>query len=193
MQRVMLVQIAAGLLLGGIFGALLGYFGKCSSGACPLTANPWRGSLVGALLGGMFAFSAAGASPSAEGNKSGYSALHVTKESDFEQLVLQANKPVLVDFYSDGCGPCRMLAPTVERLAEDYEGRALIYKVNVDTLPALAQRYGISGIPAVLFFEGGRETQRLVGLRDQKAYANVLDKLIDHSTSSSAEPGLSTS
>jgi thioredoxin 1 len=177
MQKAMLIQVAAGLLIGGALGALLGYFGKCTTGTCPLTANPWRGGFLGAMIGGVLAFSAAGSRPSDEGSKSGYSAVHVANEAEFERLVLQAKQPVLVDFYSNGCGPCRMLAPTVERLAEDYESRAVVCKVNVDELTSLAQRYAISAIPAVLFFKDGREVQRVIGLRDRAAYTTVLDRL----------------
>jgi thioredoxin 1 len=85
---------------------------------------------------------------------------------------------VLVDFYSNSCPPCRQLAPTVEQLAEEYEGRAVVCKVNVEKAQALARQYGIQGIPAVLFFKQGQETQRLVGLRPKSAYEQVLDRLV---------------
>lgn len=178
MQRAMLVQIVIGLLIGGSLGALLGYFGKCSTGTCPLTANPYRGALIGAIIGGMLAFSGASSRPNDEGNEPGHAAVTVEDEADFNRLVLQADRPVLVDFYSNSCPPCRRLAPIVETLAEDYSGRALVYKVNVDHTPALAQRYGIRGIPAVLFFNGGEEEHRLVGLEARDTYTDILDKLI---------------
>ncbi len=71
-----------------------------------------------------------------------------------------------------------MLAPTIEKLAKEYEGRALVYKVDVARLPQLANRYGIRGIPAVLFFHKGKEAERLIGLRPQREYTQVLDRLI---------------
>ncbi|MCL5279114.1 MAG: thioredoxin [Planctomycetes bacterium] len=103
---------------------------------------------------------------------------HLTSAEEFESAVLKADKPVLVDFYADWCGPCRMLAPTIEKIAKEYQGRAIIAKVNVDSLPALARQYGIQGIPAVLVFNKGQVVQRLVGLRSQSDYAKVLDKLV---------------
>lgn len=181
MQKMMLIQIVAGLFIGGACGALLGYFGKCTTGTCPLTSNPWRGGFLGAAMGAMLVFSTAGTRVSDEGGKKGYSAQSIASEADFERLVLHASQPVMVDFYSNGCGPCRMLAPTVEQLAESYEGRVGVYKVNVDSLSSLAEKYHIQAIPAVLFFQNGREAQRLVGLRAREVYAQVLDRLINSS------------
>jgi thioredoxin 1 len=172
------MQLAFGLLLGGGLGAVMGYFGKCTTGACPLTANPWRGAFIGALLGGLYAVSAGSCRATAEAPGAKHAALPIGSAAEFEEQVLKADKPVLVDFYADWCGPCRMLAPTIEKLADQYQGRALVYKVNVDRLSALAGRYGIQSIPAVLFFQDGKEVQRLVGLQPQSAYAEVLDKLI---------------
>jgi thioredoxin 1 len=75
-----------------------------------------------------------------------------------------------------------MLAPTIDKLAEQYEGRAIVYKVNVDRLPELAGRYGIQGVPSVLFFQDGKEVTRLMGLRPQDAYTSVLDRLLNPAT-----------
>jgi thioredoxin 1 len=178
MQRAMFIQLAIGLLIGGSLGATLGYFGKCSSGTCPLTANPYRGAFIGAIIGGLLAFSGATSRISDEGDVPGYAAVHVEDEADFAERILKAEQPVLVDFYSNSCSPCRRLAPTVERLAEEYEGRAVVCKVNVDHVPSLAQRYGIRGIPAVLFFSEGKEVKRLVGLQSAGTYSGVLDELL---------------
>ena len=177
MQKMVLIQVLAGLLIGGACGALLGYFGRCTSGTCPLTSNPWRGGFLGALIGAVLVVSTANSRASDEGNKEGHSVQSIAQEADFDRLVLGARRPVLVDFYSNGCPPCRMLSPTVERLAEDYDGRVAVYKVNVDSLPSLAEKYGIQAIPAVLFFQEGREAQRLIGLQAREAYARVLDEL----------------
>lgn len=178
MHRAMLIQLALGLLIGGGLGAMMGYFGKCSSGACPLTANPYRGGFIGALIGGMLAFSGVSSRANPEGKEGGYAAVQIENAADFDRLVLKAEQPVLVDFYSNGCPPCRRLAPTIEEFAEEYQGRAVVAKVNVDRVPELARRYGIQGIPAVLFFDKGAETQRLVGLRPRNAYTEVLDGLL---------------
>ncbi len=195
MQRVMFLQLAFGLLLGGGLGAVLGYFGRCTTGACPLTANPWRGAFVGAVIGGLFAASAGSSGPRARSVSPASAAMEpagganapssvpgaplpIGSAEAFERIVEKADGPVLVDFYADWCGPCRMLAPTIEKMAQEYQGRALIAKVNVDSLPALAGRYGIQGIPAVFIFHKGQVVQRLVGLRPQSDYAKALDKLV---------------
>jgi len=178
MQKAVFIQLAAGLLIGGGLGAMLGYFGKCSTGACPLTANPYRGAFIGALMGGILAFSSGSSRTIAVTDAGGHAAMHIDNAADFERLVLNATTPVLVDFYSNSCPPCRMLAPTVEQLAEEYEGRAVVCKINVEKAQPLARQYGIQAIPAVVFFKQGRETQRLVGLRPKSAYTQVLDQLI---------------
>jgi len=180
MQKAMFIQLLAGLLIGGGLGAAMGYFGKCTTGACPLTANPLRGGMIGAMLGGLLAFSAGSSRWTAEtGSVEG---LDINSAEDFDARVLGAQQPVLVDFYSNGCGPCRMLAPTIEKLAEEYAGKAVVLKVNVDRLPQLAGQYGIQGIPAVLFFQQGKQVERLIGLRPQDAYSEVLDRLIAEAT-----------
>jgi thioredoxin 1 len=175
----MFIQVAVGLLIGGGLGAAMGYFGKCTSGACPLTANPLRGGLIGAALGGLLSFSMVSPRVTAEMNSEH---LQIATAADFDAQVLGAPRPVLVDFYSTTCGPCRMLAPTIDKLAEQYEGRAIVYKVNVDRLPELAGRYGIQGVPSVLFFQDGKEVTRLMGLRPQDAYTSVLDRLLNPAT-----------
>ena len=196
MQKTLFIQLVVGLLIGGSLGALMGYFGKCTTGVCPLTANPWRGGFIGAMIGGLFAFSAAGprssvpspippegvANASTTGGDQQTTPRHIASAEEFESVVLKADKPVLVDFYADWCGPCRMLAPTIEKLAKQYEGRVAVCKVNVDHLGQVAGRYGIQGIPAVLVFDKGKEVQRLVGLRPASDYTKVLDKLVGHAS-----------
>lgn len=180
MQKATLIQLMAGLLIGGGVGAALGYYGKCTSGTCPLTANPYRGAFLGSLMGGLLAFSIVPARPKddANGGGAGHAAVEIDNEGDFERLVLQAGRPVLVDFYSNSCPPCRQLAPMVDQLAEEYQGRAVVYKVNVEDAPELARQHGVQGLPAVLFFTTGKETQRLVRLQSRKTYTDVLDGLI---------------
>lgn len=194
MQRVMFLQLTFGLLLGGGLGALLGYFGKCATGACPLTANPWRGAFVGAAIGGLFAASAGSSRPREQITSSTPAAveppgasgqatpLHIGSAEAFERIVQKTDRPVLVDFYADWCGPCRMLAPTIEKLAKEYQGRVIVCKVNVDNLSSVAGQYGIQGIPAVLVFDKGKEVERLVGVRSQSEYAKVLDGLTGRSS-----------
>ena len=99
--------------------------------------------------------------------------VHFNKEG-FDKAVPAA--PIaLVDFWADWCGPCKMLGPTIEKLGESYDGKALIGKVNVDDEPELARRFGVMSIPTVIFFRNGEEIDRKVGLMPEAAYTAVLD------------------
>ena len=94
----------------------------------------------------------------------------------FDDQVLEADRPVLVDFYADWCPPCRVLAPTIDEIAGEYAGRAIVAKVNVDEAPELAERYGISSIPTVLIFRDGEVAKKFVGLASKTEYAEALDE-----------------
>jgi thioredoxin 1 len=100
-------------------------------------------------------------------------------DSTFEQEVLQAAQPVLVDFWAEWCAPCRMLAPTVEAVAKTYAGRAGVVKLNVDDNPTVSQKYGIKGIPTLILFKGGKEEERIVGATSKEAIARLLDKYVN--------------
>ncbi len=97
-------------------------------------------------------------------------------DNSFEQDVLQSDQPVLVDFWAAWCGPCRMIAPTVEAIAEKYAGTARVVKVDVDENPSISQRYGIKGIPTLILFKGGKEEERIVGATSKEALARMIDK-----------------
>ncbi|HRH71234.1 MAG TPA: thioredoxin [Flavobacteriales bacterium] len=89
-------------------------------------------------------------------------ALELT-DSNFEELALKSDKPVMVDFWTEWCGPCRMVGPVVEELAKEYDGKAVIGKLNVDNNPQVAMKYGIRSIPTILFLKNGQVVDRSVG------------------------------
>ena len=100
-------------------------------------------------------------------------ALEIT-DANFEELVLKSDKPVLVDFWAEWCGPCRMVGPVVEEIAKEYEGKAVVGKVNVDNNPGISMKFGIRNIPALLFFKNG--DVQLPRLRDRAAIHAVGDE-----------------
>lgn len=102
-------------------------------------------------------------------------ALQHFKASDFDEAV-NAAPLAMVDFWASWCGPCKMLSPTVESLAGQYDGRVLVGKVNVDEEPDLARRFGVMSIPTVVFLKNGKEFDRKVGVMPAGAFASVLDE-----------------
>jgi thioredoxin 1 len=97
-------------------------------------------------------------------------------DSSFEKDVLGSSKPVLVDFWAQWCTPCRMLAPTVEAVAEQYSEAANVVKLNVDDNPSTAQRYGIKGIPTLILFREGKEVERVVGATSKESITRMIEK-----------------
>ena len=100
----------------------------------------------------------------------------VTDQS-FQADVLGSDKPVLVDFWAEWCGPCRALGPTIDALADSYGGRVKVGKLNVDEHPAIAARYGVRSIPTVIVFADGAVQDTIIGGRPQQHYASKLDSL----------------
>ena len=101
---------------------------------------------------------------------------HEITDGNFEESVLKSSVPVLVDFWAEWCGPCRMIAPTVEELAADYTGKVTVGKLNVDNNQATASQYGVRSIPTLLLFKGGEVVEQLVGLADKPKLQAIIDK-----------------
>lgn len=101
-------------------------------------------------------------------------ALELT-DSNFEELVMKSDKPVLVDFWAEWCGPCRMVGPVVEELATEYEGKAVIGKVNVDENQEISAKFGIRNIPTLLVFKNGEVVDKQVGVAPKNALAGKID------------------
>ncbi len=104
-------------------------------------------------------------------------ALEIT-DSNFEELVLKSDKPVMLDFWAVWCGPCRMIAPIVEEMSQEYDGKALIGKVDVDSNPNVAIKYGIRNIPTVLFLKNGEVADKQVGAAPKQVFATKLNALL---------------
>jgi thioredoxin 1 len=107
-------------------------------------------------------------------------------DTSFEQDVLQSKQPVLVDFWAAWCGPCRMIAPIVDAVAEQYNGSASVVKVNVDENPSISQRYGIKGIPTLILFREGKEEERIVGATSKEALSRLIEKNLNSSQAQGA-------
>ena len=103
--------------------------------------------------------------------------LEVT-DANFDQAVLKSDQPVLIDFWATWCGPCRAIAPIVEELATEFQGRIKIGKMDVDSNSATPMRYKVTGIPTLLVFKGGQVVEQLVGYRPKDAIAQALNKHI---------------
>lgn len=168
-------SLTVALVIGAGLGAALGYFGKCASGTCPLTANWKRGAVYGAVVGALFFF-VSGKGGAEAMNQSTANVRHIS-QAQFESEVLQAREPVVVDVYATWCGPCRELSPMLDEVAGSFTNRIKFVKVNYDEAPALVHRLGIGGIPTLLFYRQGQLVGRSMGLPSKSALEESLASL----------------
>ena len=112
--------------------------------------------------------------------------VHVT-DSAFEETVLKSSLPVIVDFWAPWCGPCRMVAPVLDKIAKEQEGKLIVAKVNTDENPEWATRFGVQGIPTMLFVSSGKVVHRQVGALPEKMLRDVLDQFLEVIRSTTSE------
>lgn len=104
-------------------------------------------------------------------------AIEIT-DANFEEIVLKSDKPVVVDFWAEWCGPCRLIGPVIEEMSSEYEGKAVIGKVNVDNNPGVSAKFGIRNIPTILFVKGGEIADKSVGAVPKAQLTSKLDALL---------------
>ncbi len=104
-------------------------------------------------------------------------ALEIT-DANFDEVVMKSDKPVMIDFWAIWCGPCRMIAPSVEEIAKEYDGRAVVGKVDVDSNPGISVKFGVRNIPTVLYIKGGQVVDKQVGAVPKQVLASKLNALL---------------
>lgn len=180
----MLLRSVMGLVLGAAIGGAVGHFLRGMGGACPLPCNPIGGIITGSIIGLLIAsrpVERTVLNPSENMTE-------ITSLSEFEST-LSKNNLVLVDFYADWCGPCRAIKPMIHELADKYVGKVAFVGVNIDKARDVAGKQGVSSIPDVRLYAGGKEADRFVGSRPRDMYEKAIEMLISSSTETEPNDG----
>lgn len=172
---------------GAVLGTLLGHFGKCASGACPLTSTPWRGALYGAVVAGVLGLSACTEAREPSNNaattgeeKAPKNLVHVQGQEEFDAATSKGL--VLVDFSADWCGPCKKLGPVLEKIAAANSDSLVVAKVDVNDNKALARKYGVRGIPHLILMRDGKIVDKTTGYRGEKQMRKWLAPHLEENT-----------
>jgi thioredoxin 1 len=176
-----MAKYVIGILIFGAVGGLMGSRRTCETGACPLTSNPYIGALYGAAMGfflvsALFGTVTRSASTEETVMAATTSTLvtEIKSNDEFKQQVLNASVPVLVDLWASWCAPCRAQMPIVEQVAEKAGDKARVAKVNVDDASDIAEKLGVSSIPTLVVFKGGKEEKRFVGVQSADTLSRAL-------------------
>lgn len=169
------MSIWISVVAGGALGGAVGYFGKRFPRSLPFAATPWRGAVAGLILGALFHLVPGRPQPGGEEGPGGN--VRLVSEAQFEPEVAQAAEPVVVDFFATWCGPCKQLSPMLDGLAGPLASRIKFLKVDVDQAPKLAERFGVEGIPTLVFLNRGKVIDTLVGLPDRAELQQRLSAL----------------
>lgn len=165
MQITLLIGVAAGMVAGG----LLGWLRRNRTVKKQRKGIPFAEMMLGAIVGVVVVF--------AFFRPKG-TITEIESEEQFQQIVLKAERPVVVDFFAVWCAPCHILAPRMESLADDYRGKVDFVKVDVDKFKRLKDSYGVNGYPTVLIFHKGVEVARILALHEEETYKNTIEKIL---------------